>query len=87
MSGWRGALWARQTPAVKSRSFAGSRPALDTGRWWNLVDTPRSERGAHWEFESPPAHQALAGVANWYSDGAQTTVSAGSNPAASTMQE
>ena len=42
MSRWRN----RQTPAVESRSFAGSRPALDTGRWWNLVDTPRSERGA-----------------------------------------
>ena len=54
MSRWRN----RQTPAVESRSFAGSRPALDTGRWWNLVDTPRSGRGAHaWEFESPPAHQ------------------------------
>ena len=46
MSRWRGALWARQTPAVESCSFAGSRPALDTGRWWNLVDTPRSERDA-----------------------------------------
>ena len=42
MSRWRN--W--QTPAVESRSFAGLRPALDTGRWWNLVDTPRSERGA-----------------------------------------
>ena len=30
MSRWRN----RQTTAVKSRSFAGSRPALDTGRWW-----------------------------------------------------
>ena len=42
MSRWRN----RQTPAVESRSLAGSRPALDTGRWWNLVDTPRSGRDA-----------------------------------------
>jgi hypothetical protein len=54
MSRWRN----RQTPAVESRSFAGSRPALDTGRWWNLVDTPRSGRGAScMGVRVSPAHQ------------------------------
>ena len=54
MSRWRN----RQTPAVESRSFAGSKPALDTGRWWNLVThLTQNEAPTAWEFESPPAHQ------------------------------
>jgi hypothetical protein len=48
MSRWRN----RQTPAVESRSFAGSRPALDTGRWRHT--SLRTRRLVQWEFESPP---------------------------------
>jgi hypothetical protein len=51
MSRWRN----RQTPAVESCSFAGSRPALDTGRWRHT--SLRTRRLVQWEFESPPAHQ------------------------------
>jgi hypothetical protein len=46
---------------LRAAVFAGSRPALDTGRWWNLVDNlAQNEVPTAWEFESPPAHQVCS---------------------------